>query len=882
MKPSSALPPVFLLRSALLLLFALLAARPMAFSCRAAEDPNPLVGRWSLDEGFQIVELMFRSDGRYRMDTRSTNPDLDFAFNEDGRYSLADGRLKLAPYEYFGDPAGRDYTVELAGAVLVLERAEFSIRDEYRFQPGSADAVLAGERVARDLIGTWRRPLAGSGTEEITFRPGGYYFSIRTVEGSQFPPEVIRGRYENEGAQLVLRPYASVPAIQEVDFFGTTLTFIEAGEFSGHSKSWEAVPGSGAVVRAKAVEAEAFLARPDWMVGEWVVRDAVRSIDVTVRPDGHYSARHNSEFSRGTVRGRYVLEPRRLHLAPHVGQDLYATSNGEFGKTGYSRNLDYYDGQLAFIDPTAISHDLAVVVAIQVPGSDAPVQAKVREAQAERARPDWMVGIWEVHDPSGWMEFTWRPDGRYIAKAGTERVPGQVERGRHVLTAEKLTLAPYLGLGAPRGFEIDLYDGDLFLIGDSRRLVVARKVSGSENEVVEKSTHPEALLGERGTILGLWSANRPGENVELTFRSDGQFRLERCASDVLSRDYGLFTVDMATRTAVIDSRFAPVQTRELDFYGDTLTLHGGTAGGASTYRVNLGQVDAAIAASHAADAAAEAIDDQWLARVPLRLRDPNATQIPVGNIPADPRPGRVFESPTVFQGYRLYRRLIPGFVYFEDRGTLRSVPVVNTREWHFFPTGRVCVRFTNHRAGVFYPQTVEDISLNWAAYRIDPPGDERDILHLYADNQVRIDTDLGEQIAMTLEDGRRHLFWEKEYLILSEWAAEQVAIPCQRPPGADGSLMNTGVSLSTAIPADPVEQPASAPVLTGIRLMAPGRLQVSGTNAVAGDIVLQGAANLGAPVYWQAVQTNTLPAGAFHLEVPVEAQAGFFRLIRAH
>jgi hypothetical protein len=30
----------------------------------------------------------------------------------------------------------------------------------------------------------------------------------------------------------------------------------------------------------------------------------------------------------------------------------------------------------------------------------------VRQAQAEQAREGWCVGIWEVNDAAGWMEFT--------------------------------------------------------------------------------------------------------------------------------------------------------------------------------------------------------------------------------------------------------------------------------------------------------------------------------------------------------------------------------------------------------------------------------------------------------------------------------------------
>jgi hypothetical protein len=216
-------------------------------------------------------------------------------------------------------------------------------------------------------------------------------------------------------------------------------------------------------------------------------------------------------------------------------------------------------------------------------------------------------------------------------------------------------------------------------------------------------------------------------------------------------------------------------------------------------------VDAAIAASLAADAEEARIDAQWLARVPVSPRDPGAVQVPTADIPADPNPGRIFDAPTVLTNFQLYRRLFLGFVYFNDWGVIRSVSVINSREWYFFPTGRVLVRFRNHRAGGSYPMTVVDVSDSWGAYRVEPKGEQRDILHVYADNRLFIESDSGERIEMTLEDGRRTLFWNKDYQIQSEWAAEQKPVPCQGPARPDASLMNTGVSLSTNIAPDDIE-----------------------------------------------------------------------------
>ncbi len=833
-----------------------------------------LVGIWVRDEGFQIVELLFRSDGRYQLNTKSTDPVFDFSSTERGRYEVNGQVLTLTPYEFLGEPQGRQYQLAIDGDFLSLERIDFGFTDVYQFRPGSKADVLARENVDSVLVGRWERTITFAGKAEYTFRPGGYYILKNTPEGGQFPPEFIRGRYELEGTRLVIKPYSGVESEYEIDFFGNTLTLIKREEFFGESASYEDIPGSETEVRAKAAEADAFLSRENWQVGVWEIRDAIHIVDLTIRSDGHYIAREDTEFLNGIVRGRYALTGGQIHLMPFVGQGLYARSNGEFGKVERTRVFDYYDGELQFIDLESISQ--SVTLARKRPGSDAMVLEKVRQAQAEREREGWYIGIWEVNDPEGWMEFTFRPDNRYIAKSGSDGVPGQVERGQYLFGQEKVTLAPYSGLGPGRGFELDFYDDDLFLVGDLNRMVVARKIPGSETGVIEKTRDPIAMKGERGTILGLWTANMPGQSAELVFRPDGQFRLSRCVNNVVSEDYGLYTVDMAARTMVYDSRFVPVQTLGMDFYGDTMTLYGGL-GAPSTYTVNLGVVDAAIAASLEADAAETQVDAQWMARVPVAPRDPNAVQIPTGDIPADPNPGRIFDSPTVLKNYQLYRRLIPGFVYFDVQGVIRSVAVVNTREWHFFPTGRVMVRFKNYSAGFPYPNTVENVTVSWGAYRVDPKPAQRDVLHLFADNSLFIDTDLGEQTEMTLEDGRRHLFWDKDYQILSEWAAEQKPIPCQTPPNPDAGLMNTGVSLSTNI--DPDRVGSLRPIMISLTDPAARKFTISGTNDVAGNLVIESTASLATPVTWQALQTNVVPAGPFSFVISQGASAAaYFRL----
>lgn len=840
----------------------------------AAEDL--LIGVWSQDDGFQTVEIAFRSDGRYRLDTRANDPAMGFHFTEHGRYAAAGQALDLSPHDYFGEPQPRSYLFRFQNDLLLLERPEFSLTETYRFEPGSRDRILAGEQTLRDPVGTWRRNNVSNGTDTYTFRPDGVFRLIRTHGDGPFPPEIVRGRYSLDDHRMTLRPYGGVAAELELDYFGNTLILIRREPHSGEATGYELVPGSRAAVQALTADAAAFLAREDWFVGVWEIRESFLTVDLTLRPDGHYTAVNSTEFLQGTVRGRFALEPGRILLTPFPGQDPYARSNGDFGKVGQARDLDYYDGELHFINPEALSQP--VVVARLRADSTVPVVTRALAAQAERAREGWQIGRWEVQDPVGWMQFTLRPDGRYLAMSGTDGVPWRVERGRYALGTNRITLAPYPGHGPARGFDLDLYDGDLFLAGDPFRLVMARKESGSESEVMARTLDPVAMKGELGTLLGRWSSPLPGHSTELVFRDDGQFRLDRCAQGAASRDYGLYSVDMTSRTLVFDSRFSPVRTLGLDFYDDTLTIFGpGTAPG--TYRVQLGEALSAIAASFAADAVRAQTNAQWIARIPVAPRDPAAVQRPAGDIPADPRPDRIFPEPTVFTQYRLYRRLIPGTVVFNVQGGLLSVPVVNSREWHFFPTGRVLVRFRNHFAGGVYPNTIVDLSDAWGAYRVDPGTSRSDILHRYADNVLPIAMDSGEEVEMTLEDGRRHLFWGKEYQILSEWASEQQPVPCELPDLTEPRLMNTGLDLATSIPPDPVGD--GALVLMSLQVAPDGALTLHATTDLPGTVAVDTATRLSPPMAWEPLHTHQVPAGSFTLPVGRRTDAiRFFRLRR--
>jgi hypothetical protein len=844
------------------------AAAWLAAACAAlGQSDDRLVGVWVGQGLVNTVELLLRSDGHYQVE--STTEGSQFGPMVDrGRYEIAGRSLRITSYNYSLNPDRAIYDFQLDGDSLSLTGGSGLLVDlslNYQLKPGSRADVLAREQASHDLVRRWTRHLLFEGDEEWTFRPGGYYVKKSTSENVEGFVQFQRGRYEQTGTQLILRPYGGSESQYEVDIFGTTLTLISTNDWSSQFTSSEEVPGSAAEVASKAAEAQTFLSAPHWQAGVWQIHQADNTIDLLLRPDGFYTATNTAAHIQRVLRGRYTLAGAEIDLIPFIGQERWVLDGADFGIAEQAFTVDYYDGELQLIDhkPGILQ---SVTLARQSPGTHAAVLELVRQAQAERDRDGWHIGLWEAKNPAAWMEFTFRPDNRYIAKSGTAGVASEVERGQYVVAPGKITLAPYAGTGPARGFELDLYDGSLFLIGDSKRLVIVRKIAGSETGVSEKARDPAALKGERGSILGLWTANRPSESVELVFRQDGQFRLKRCANSKTSYDYGIYMVDMASRTLIYDSRFAVVQTQQFDFYGDTMTIYGGTNTSPSTYTVNLGVADATIAASFAADDAEAQVDAQWLARVPIGPADTNA--MPEAGLPADPNPGQILQGSTVFSQYEFYRRLIPRFLHY--------TAVVDSQQWHFMPGGRVLVRFTTWSVDLSGMAT-EFIMDAWGAYQIEPKPTQTDILHCYADNGVTLRLDVGDIEKLTLEDGRRSLFWGKEYYPLSLWVAEQKPIACQAPANPDASLINTGLSLSTGIAPDPIGAPG--PLLLTIAGPVSGAMTLSGSTEMALRLVLERAADLVSPIKWEPSRTNSAPAGPFSFTISWATNtAAFFRV----
>lgn len=844
-------------------LFGLMAAS-FAITFALGQSEGDLVGIWTSRGGFQTSTLLFRSSGRYQLDTSSNDPDYGLSSTERGYYQLQGSSLRLTPYDYVVRPTPKTYQIEQTSNSLLITDVTYGQSQTFQLQPNSKAEVLASERVAPILARVWRRHVPFYGDIECTFRPDGVYAVKEVPDNPLFAIRYTRGRYEQAGNRLTLKPYSDAKEVDEMDFFGNQLTVIETDSFSSQSATFDAVPGSEAEVQLKTAAAAAFLARTNWQVGVWEIRDGNEVVDLTLRPDGHYLSEVGTGPQKEVLRGRYLLESQQIRLLPFAGQDLYAHSGGDFGNTARIRQLDYYDGELQFIDLDSVIQ--WVRTARKRADSEALVMEKMRQAQIAQGQPEWWVGIWEVNDPAGWMQLTLRPDGRYLARAGLEDITKEVERGRFRIALNKLTLGPYPNLGAPRGFETDWYDGDWLLIGDPYRMIVARKVPASESAVTAATQDPDALKGLEGPLVGLWTVALSSQySAELLFRPDGQFRLGRCSKGELLPDYGLYSVNLAERTLELDSRLADPVTVSMDFYANTMTLVSTNQGFPVTYVFDGARSAAALQASLAADADEAKLDALWLPRVPVGPRKAEAGEFPA--LPPDLQPGHVLQGATTFTSYRHYQQLIPSFV--------RLDPVVNSRDWHFLQNGRVMIRFIQYRGSSAGPLIEREVIDVWGAYSIEPKPDLTDILHLFADNVLRIETDRGEQLELTLENGRRHLFWDEARALLDEWAAERQPMSCLLP-ATNPNLMNTGISLRTTIPPDDLS--GSAAIQLNLVRSLDGGFKVQGTSAGSATLILEHASSLGAAAQWQAVQTNRVPAGPFGLPISVSQESqGYYR-----
>ena len=158
-----------------------------------AQGDDRLVGVWDSTDAVRTYQLLFRTNGRYQLDTQSTDPGLDLSSTERGHYQVDGQGLTLTPYDYVAKPDPRQYQFQRSGDSLSLTSTDYGQTQFFQFRPGSKADVLARENVHPGLVGVWRRHIAFYGEVEGTFRPGGYYVIKTTPDDPQFATGYVAG-----------------------------------------------------------------------------------------------------------------------------------------------------------------------------------------------------------------------------------------------------------------------------------------------------------------------------------------------------------------------------------------------------------------------------------------------------------------------------------------------------------------------------------------------------------------------------------------------------------------------------------------------------------------------------------------------------------------
>ena len=81
---------------------------------------SPLVGIWVADQGYRSVELLFRSDGVYQIDTKLYDSSFSLGSTYRGRYVIDGQSLTLTSYHYLNSPVPDSSQFEVVGDTLVL------------------------------------------------------------------------------------------------------------------------------------------------------------------------------------------------------------------------------------------------------------------------------------------------------------------------------------------------------------------------------------------------------------------------------------------------------------------------------------------------------------------------------------------------------------------------------------------------------------------------------------------------------------------------------------------------------------------------------------------------------------------------------------------
>lgn len=256
----------------------------------------------------------------------------------------------------------------------------------------------------------------------------------------------------------------------------------------------------------------------------------------------------------------------------------------------------------------------------------------------------------------------------------------------------------------------------------------------------------------QNSLVGQWVSETEQMKMTILLLPDGRYSAEIVVENTPVRETGRYVVRGTTL------RFEPEGDTPGEYLvslrGTQMTLTGTNA--TLVFEKVSGTTDTVEPSTKQADTTQLSEDDQWRARIRIAKMTSQPPQVPVGEVPADPNPRRIFSQPTVFTNQQLYYWMTAFPIVVKDHpewGELRS-----TMKYYFFTNGRFFFKSVQYHHT--YTTREGNVTALWGRY------------HVQEDEQVQLESDAGEKLILPLKYGRRNLIFGETVLGQIDWENE--------------------------------------------------------------------------------------------------------------
>jgi hypothetical protein len=667
-----------------------------------ADVPPDLPGKWTAKTEVFTYTITLFPGGEFQavMDVGGT------AIKEAGRFEATANSITLTSAE---KPA-RKYNLRRTNEGLEVSGGDIGEVPWKLVRTGAAPAGAAPAvanvpqpRAINGLTGMWMSRTEIMSVWLLLQTDGTYWYS--TNFGAASIDEV--GRYEARDDSIILHAASATPKESVLKYKLVADGLIVSGGDVKIETKLSPVKYDGGPAEQRSV------------LGHWKMQAEAFTQIVLLLPDGRYLA---SQFLGNGVHelGQYSVRNGEIVLTPFSGEPAKPAGARRYVIVQTSPRTIYLGG--GNIGATPYKYCWL----------SPPPQSKHDDRH--------LVGKWVHRDVGGTITIVHEADGSYTAEAIVGGTKVMNEKGRWTTHDGRIRYVPETGKPAERPY---IVDGHRFvMVGDGLK------------DAMEFRSRPPTDPKIIESLAGRWTCkDAPGTVITYDILPTGRFRCRIEVEGVRPLvDEGEITA--AGDLLLLDAESGERSERKFARSGDTLSISDPDADDCTMrFTLEAGSAQKVVAEAAEATAKKEKIDATW--REKIGLGPQRAFNVPaMGDIPADPKPQSVFQNATVFSNLQSYQR---EWQNFASQYSVQGGPQPrSTTTWLFRPNGRLYNREVQVTVtplaggrGDVHTRT----SGTWGRYRIEAPAGG-------GPEQLLLETDAGEKIAMTIRDGRRTIRWD--------------------------------------------------------------------------------------------------------------------------